>query len=58
MPVIFLEEIRIPLPSLPKQKEIAEKVEAMRTEISQTLIQAESILEKAKQEVEEMILGR
>jgi len=57
VPVNFLEEIKIPLPPLPKQKEIAEKVEAMRREISQTRIQAESILEKNKHEVEKMILG-
>jgi transaldolase len=35
VPVNFLEEIKIPLPPLPKQKEIAKKVEAIRAEIAE-----------------------
>ena len=51
-----IKDLKIPLPPLKIQKEIAENVEAMRRDICHTRIQAESILENAKKIVEKVIL--
>ncbi len=45
------------LPSLKKQQEIAVKIKAMRQEAFKILLQAEAVLESAKQDVEAMLLG-
>lgn len=50
-----LEKIKIPLPTLEKQTEIAYKVEKMRQEITQNINQAESILETAKNKIGKML---
>jgi len=55
VPVNFLEDIRIPLPSLPKQKQIAEKVEKMRAEIQAMKNTADDASEIAKNKIGEML---
>lgn len=55
VPVNFLEDIKIPLPPLPKQKEIAEKVEKMRAEIQEMKNTADQTLEQAKNKIGEML---
>lgn len=50
-----LEKIKIPLPTLEKQTEIAYKVEKMRQEITQNINQAETILETAKNKIGKML---
>ena len=47
----------IPLPPIVKQKEIANHIYAMRQQAKQLQKEGESILENAKKEVEQMILG-
>jgi hypothetical protein len=47
----------IVLPSIDKQKEIANKIQALRSTAQQLQQQAAAALEAAKQEVEKMILG-
>ena len=47
----------IPLPPIVKQKEIANHIYAMRQQAKQLQEEGESILENAKKEVEQMILG-
>ena len=57
---INLEEIstiKIPLPPFTKQQEIANHINAIRQQAKQLQEEGESILENAKKEVEQMILG-
>ncbi len=57
---INAEEYRsmiIPLPPLPKQKKIVEHINAVRQEAELLRRESKMILEKAKQDVEQMILG-
>lgn len=53
----FFEKLTIPLPPLTVQKEIALEIETMKVKAKEFQQQAQGILEKAKQEVEAMILG-
>jgi type I restriction enzyme S subunit len=55
VPVNFLEEIKIPLPPLSKQKEIAEKVETIRAEIAEIKNKASEILETTQKEIGKML---
>ncbi len=50
-----IQEIKIPLPPLKMQKEIAEKVEKMRWEISQTRNRVSEIIRTAKNKIAEML---
>ena len=52
-----LEKINIPIPSLQKQKEITNKITAIREEAKQLQIEAINTLETAKRNIEQMILG-
>ena len=55
------EEFRqmiIPLPTLAKQQEIADHITALRHQAAQLQQEGKEALEKAKQEVEQMILGK
>ncbi|WOB70334.1 N-6 DNA methylase [Microcystis aeruginosa] len=53
----FFKKLLIPLPPLEKQIEISEHITAIRNQAKQLQQQAKDDLEKAKQEVEAMILG-
>ena len=53
-----LEKIKIPLPPLAKQTEIANHITAIRKQAQQLQQQAKAELEQAKKEVEVMILGK
>jgi restriction endonuclease S subunit len=55
--VEVLGQLKIPLPPLEKQIEISEHITAIRNQAKQLQQQAKDDLEKAKQEVEAMILG-
>ncbi|TWP22692.1 hypothetical protein ETU10_08835 [Apibacter muscae] len=60
VPDLHLEDIRkikIPLPPIEKQNEIAEHIQGIRAQAKELQEQAQKILEEAKQEVEKMILG-
>lgn len=48
---------KIPLPPLPKQKEIAEHIRSTRAQAKQLQTEAEQIMQDAKHQVEKMILG-
>lgn len=50
-----IQEIKIPLPPLPKQKEIAKKVEAIRAEIAEIKGKADRILEITQKEIGKML---
>ena len=52
-----LEKINIPIPSLEKQKDITNKITAIREEAKQLQIEAIDTLETAKRNIEQMILG-
>ena len=52
-----LEKINIPIPSLQKQKDITNKITAIREEAKQLQIEAINTLETAKGNIEQMILG-
>jgi len=52
-----LKHIFIPLPPLEKQTEIAEHIKGIHTQAKKLQKEAQQILEKAKREVEQMILG-
>ena len=52
-----LEKINIPIPSLQKQKDITNKITAIREKVKQLQIEAINILEIAKRGIEQMILG-
>ena len=51
------KKLLIPLPPLPKQKEIAEHIRNIRSQAKQLQSKAEQILQDAKHQVEKMILG-
>ena len=53
----LLKTVKIPLPPLPKQKEIAEHIRSIRAQAKQLQAEAEQILQAAKHQVEKMILG-
>ena len=53
----FLENFNLPLPTLAKQQEIANHIYAIRQQAKQLQEEGKSILENAKKEVEQMILG-
>ena len=53
----LLKTVKIPLPPLPKQKEIAEHIRGIRAQAKQLQAEAEQILQDAKHQVEKMILG-
>lgn len=50
-----LSDFKIPLPPLPKQKEIAKKVEAIRAEIAEIKCKANGILEITQREIGKML---
>lgn len=52
-----LKKIKIPLPPLPKQQEIAERITTIRNQAKQLQTEAKAGLEKAKAEIEAIILG-
>ena len=52
-----LEKINIPIPSLQKQKDITNEITTIREEAKQLQIEAINILETAKRNIEQMILG-
>lgn len=52
-----LRDILIILPDMPKQNEIAEHIQAIRTQAKQLQTQAEQLLANAKAHIEQMILG-
>ena len=57
---INLEEIstiKIPLPPLAKQQEIANHIYSIRQQAKQLQEEGKTILENAKKEVEQMIIG-
>lgn len=53
----FLENFNLPLPSFTKQQEIANHINAIRQQAKQLQEEGKSILENAKKEVEQMIIG-
>lgn len=53
----FLENFNLPLPTLAKQQEIANHINAIRQQAKQLQEEGKSILENAKKEVEQMIIG-
>ena len=53
----FLENFNLPLPTLAKQQEIANHIYAIRQQAKQLQREGKSILENAKNEVEQMIIG-
>lgn len=53
----FLENFNLPLPALAKQQEIANHINAIRQQAKQLQEEGKSILENAKKEVEQMIIG-
>lgn len=52
------KQIIIPLPPMAKQQEIADHITALRHQAAQLQQEGKEALEKAKQEVEQMILGK
>ena len=52
-----LQKINIPIPSLQKQKEITNKITAIREEAKKLQLEAFDTLEIAKRNIEQMILG-
>ena len=52
-----LEKINIPIPSLQKQKDITNKITAIREEAKKLQLEAINTLETAKKNIEQMILG-
>ncbi len=53
----FFDELKIALPPLDKQKEIANTISSMRQQAKTLELEGEKILEDAKREIEKMILG-
>ena len=53
----FLENFNLPLPSFTKQQEIANHIYAIRQQAKQLQEEGKTILENAKKEVEQMIIG-
>lgn len=54
---LFFRKLSIPLPPLERQNEIADHIKTIRDQAKQLRYEAAAGLEKAKQEVEAMILG-
>ena len=52
-----LIRLQIPLPPIQKQNQIAEHIQAIRTQAKQLQTQAEQLLANAKAHIEQMILG-
>lgn len=52
-----IAEIKIPLPPLPKQKEIASHIREIREQAKQLQVEAEQTMQEAKKQIEKMILG-
>lgn len=48
---------KIPLPPLPKQKEIASHIREIREQAKQLQVEAEQTMQEAKKQIEKMILG-
>ena len=53
-----IKNIKIPLPPIEKQNEIAQYIQDLRDQAKQLQEEAKEVLESAKREVEEMILGK
>lgn len=53
-----IRKVLVPLPPLEKQNEIAAHIQTIRDRAKQLRAEATAVLEQAKQEVEEMIIGR
>jgi type I restriction enzyme S subunit len=53
----LLKSLKIPLPPIEKQNEIAEHIQSIRTKAKQLREDAANALEKAKIEIEKMIIG-
>lgn len=53
----FLENFNLPLPSLEEQQEIVNHIDSIRQQAKQRQEKGKAILEKAKKEVEQMIIG-
>jgi len=52
-----LKSIPVPVPPLPKQKEIAEHITDIRKQAQQLKDKTKSALEQASKEIEEILLG-
>lgn len=57
VPINFLENFNVPLPPIEKQEEIAHHVAELRQKAKALQVEGRMQLEKAKQEVEQMIIG-
>ena len=53
----MLSLLKIPLPPLPKQKEIASHIREIREQAKQLQVEAEQTMQEAKKQIEKMILG-
>lgn len=53
-----LESIRIPIPPLDKQKEIAEHITGIRQQAQQLKDKTNELLKKASEEIEEILIGK
>lgn len=53
----MLSPLKIPLPPLPKQKEIASHIRKIREQAKQLQVEAEQTMQEAKKQIEKMILG-
>ena len=53
----MLSPLKIPLPPLPKQKEIASHIREIREQAKQLQVEAEQTMQEAKKQIEKMILG-
>ena len=51
------KSLKIPLPPLPKQKEIASHIREIREQAKQLQVEAEQTMQEAKKQIEKMILG-
>ena len=51
------KSLKIPLPPLPKQKEIASHIRKIREQAKQLQVEAEQTMQEAKKQIEKMILG-
>lgn len=57
VPDIFLKNLKIPIPPLPKQKQLVEQIEKIRENIKQKREESKQLLQEAKDKVEKMILS-
>lgn len=51
------KSLKIPLPPLPKQKEIAAHIRKIRSQAKQLQAESDQSLQEAKKQIEKMILG-